>query len=85
MWLPLRWTSRSCPKLLHGTATPFLKLSCVLSVYHVWSLCAARDEMKIRSVMLIEHFSESVIVLVKHLSVAQSTPKCFEQLRKTST
>lgn len=53
--------------VLHGTDTPFLKLSSVLSVYHV-GFCVQPEvtENQKCGKMLCELFSESLIVVVKH-------------------
>lgn len=41
----------------------------VWCVYDFWSLCAAKDKLKNTSAMVYEFFSDSVIVVLKHLSV----------------
>lgn len=54
---------RGCPSGKQGSAWN----ACVVCVLCLVS--AAKDKLKITSAMVYEFFSDSVIVLVKHLSV----------------
>lgn len=58
---------QGCPST--GQAGFLMEPSSVECVYDVWSLCAAKDKLKITNAMVYEFCSDSVIVVLKHLSV----------------
>lgn len=58
---------QGCPST--GQAGFCMEQTPVWCVYDVWSLCTAKDKLKNTSAMVYEFFSDSVIVVLKHLSV----------------
>lgn len=58
---------QGCPST--GQAEFFMEQISVLCAYDVWSLCAAKDKLKITSAAVYEFCSNSVVVVLKHISV----------------